>query len=751
VHRPHSRGGSLKMLRHILGQMPGATSLDDLLDRTIAAMHQAMGNSVTAILQLWPSGHELYARTLLSARPYLGSRILPIEIGLLGAAARTLQTVVANDALADPRFRQTEGWATRAQVCVPIVTRDGLWGVLSLESERSNAFPPRLVQIGEIVAQQLAIAVENTALVDQARDQAMLLERRASELSQVLTLNTQLRISMDLDALLQHHAEAIREVMGFQAVVVNLVDVAHDRVWVVASAGLTPGQQALLRDATYEWSSFLGEEPERFRVSQSYFFPAEANTNRSGVIIRPELDERAPHEWQADDMLMIPIATHRGEILGIFSVDNPLDRRRPSLPTIQGLEIFAAHTAAAIENVRLFAQSQETLAALQRANEEQARLLDQVRRAQAELITASKLAAVGTLAAGVAHEFNNLLAGMHGFAELGLQSDAAEKDEALGVILRTCQRGVQITRQLLAFARQGNGVREPARVDEIAESALQLIRWELTRTGLSVVRQYQSQATILAETGQLMQVVLNLLTNARDATAPGGTVTVATREEGEWIEIAVADTGSGIAESIRDRIFDPFVTTKGALGGGAVSGTGLGLSVSYGIVRAHGGHLLVESALGRGSTFRVLLPRPDDAAAPHVPDVAEPAARAGAPLRILVVDDEDDVRVVLARLLARAGHSVAQASGAAEALEYAARERWDVIVSDVTMPQLDGPALVRRLRERGDLTPVVLVSGRVDADGLAHAQASGAVAVLAKPFDTSTLLAAVAAAAATGA
>ena len=308
-------------------------------------------------------------------------------------------------------------------------------------------------------------------------------------------------------------------------------------------------------------------------------------------------------------MLMIPIANHRGEIFGAFSVDDPIDRQRPSLATIQGLEIFASHTAAAIENVRLFAQAQAALEALKQSNDQQSRLLDTVQRTQAELITASKLAAVGTLAAGVAHEFNNLLAGMHGYAELGQLGTLEEKDEALEIVRRTCQRGVQITRRLLTFARQSEGTRELARIDEIAEGALQLINWELARAQITVVRDYRSTTAVWAESGQIMQVVLNLLSNARDATPPGGVVTITTCDSKDWVELTVADTGSGIAEAIRERIFEPFVTTKGALGGSAVAGTGLGLSVSYGIVQAHNGRLLVESAIGTGSSFTIQLPR----------------------------------------------------------------------------------------------------------------------------------------------
>src|SRR4051812_27646092 len=335
-----ARAEPLDILRATIEEMPRAVSLDDLLDRTITTLQQMMGNSVTAVMQLLPDGETLYGRSVLSTRPYQGSDTVPIHKGLVGAAARSRQTVVANDVNADPRHILAEGWDTRAELCVPIITHHGLWGILNLESERANAFPQHVVHIAEIVAKQLAIAVENTALIDQAQEQTVLLERRARELAHVLELNSHLRVSMDLNTLLQHQADTIGQVMGFRSVVVNLIDVERNLVWVATTFGCPPEEQALLHGATYRWDSFFGDHPEQFLVSRSYFIPAEASFTPEGVYIRANVDQRAPHEWQADDMLMIPIANHRGEIFGVFSVDDPIDRQRPSLATIQGLEIF---------------------------------------------------------------------------------------------------------------------------------------------------------------------------------------------------------------------------------------------------------------------------------------------------------------------------------------------------------------------------------------------------------------------------
>jgi len=241
---------------------------------------------------------------------------------------------------------------------------------------------------------------------------------------------------------------------------------------------------------------------------------------------------------------------------------------------------------------------------------ENARLFDQLRHKQAELIQSSKLAAVGTFAAGIAHEFNNLLASMLGYAELGYSaSDSAEKNHSLQVVIQACRRGRSITRGLLTFARRQEHHRGLADVSDAINETLLLVELDLQKSHIEVVRRIEPVPPTVCDLGQLSQVVLNLITNARDAMRPdGGTITIGLRERRGAIELSVSDTGSGIAEEIRDKIFEPFATTKGALGGSQTPGTGLGLSISYGIVQDHGGTIEAESTPGRGTTMIVRLP-----------------------------------------------------------------------------------------------------------------------------------------------
>ncbi|KPV49878.1 histidine kinase, partial [Kouleothrix aurantiaca] len=203
-----------------------------------------------------------------------------------------------------------------------------------------------------------------------------------------------------------------------------------------------------------------------------------------------------------------------------------------------------------------------------------------------------------------------LLGSMLGYAGLGRQiRDIEEKDRALEVVVQACKRGRSITRGLLTFARRQEHHRAMADITDAVVETLTLVEIDLTKSHIKVVRELEPIPLTVCDLGQLSQVVLNLITNARDAMKPGGgTLTVRLRERRDLIELSVSDTGSGIEEEIRDKIFEPFMTTKGALGGSQTPGTGLGLSVSYGIVQDHGGTIDVASAPGQGTTMTVRLP-----------------------------------------------------------------------------------------------------------------------------------------------
>jgi signal transduction histidine kinase len=223
-------------------------------------------------------------------------------------------------------------------------------------------------------------------------------------------------------------------------------------------------------------------------------------------------------------------------------------------------------------------------------------------QAERELRHAEKMASLGTLAGGVAHEFNNLLGGIQGCAEdAAHETDPAEIRETLGVIERTARRGTAITEKLLRFARPAAAGRDDVDVAAVARDVATLVEPEASRSGIDVVVDAPAEARLRADPTGMHQVMLNLATNAVHAMRRGGKLTIRVAKDGGGVSVAVSDTGVGITAEERAKLFEPFFTTR-------PEGTGLGLSVSYGIVKAHGGRIDVESAPGRGATFTVSLP-----------------------------------------------------------------------------------------------------------------------------------------------
>lgn len=261
--------------------------------------------------------------------------------------------------------------------------------------------------------------------------------------------------------------------------------------------------------------------------------------------------------------------------------------------------VIAQRAFAAMAQLHVELQRNQELAA------ERERLLEELKAQQEELIRASKLAALGTFASGIAHEFNNLLTVVLGQAQIGLITDDQEEmRESLDRTIKACRRGRSITQGLLTFARQGETQRVMTQLREIIDDTVDMIEHDFEKEHVRIVREFQAVPPTYCDPGQIVQVLLNMLTNARDAMHDqgGGTITLTMRHENAQIVLLVADTGSGIPPEVQQQIFQPFVTTKGT------RGTGLGLAICYGIIESHNGSIQVASTLGHGTTMTIRLP-----------------------------------------------------------------------------------------------------------------------------------------------
>jgi len=319
---------------------------------------------------------------------------------------------------------------------------------------------------------------------------------------------------------------------------------------------------------------------------------------------------------------------------------------------------------------------------------------------QERLLQSEKMASVGQLVSGVAHELNNPLTGVMGFAQLLLMRDHDERTRReVETIYSEAERASKIVQNLLSFARRRRAQKEMVNINSLVQRVLELRNYELAVRDIEVSTNLDPRLPeTMVDPGQIQQVFLNIIINAEQAilsTKRGGRLAIRSYVHDGLIKVAFRDDGPGIsAENLR-RIFDPFFTTKPA-----GEGTGLGLTISYGIIDEHGGRIVAESRPDQGAVFTVELPITDRAATPASPEpVPQPTAQETAVRTVLVVDDEESIRTLLRGILGIDGHKVDVAANGREALERIGRQHYDVIITDIKMPVMDGQALYRRLKE----------------------------------------------------
>ena len=380
-----------------------------------------------------------------------------------------------------------------------------------------------------------------------------------------------------------------------------------------------------------------------------------------------------------------------------------------------------------------FAMASDVSRAIERLDTQRTR----TRLVQERLLQSEKMSSVGQLVSGVAHELNNPLTGVMGFAQLLLLRDLDETARRqVETIYAEAERASKIVSNLLTFARRRRAQKEPANINELLERVLELRQYDLRVHNINIdLHLDDAMPETMADANQIQQVFLNIVINAEQAMKDGdgaGKLRIATKASGRNVTIAFEDSGPGMnAETVR-RIFDPFFTTKDA-----GEGTGLGLTISYGIIEEHGGRIWAESELGRGTRFVIELPIVAGAATPQPATngeraPSEPITRR----RVLVVDDEPSIQKLLTGVLEMDGHDVVIAHNGREALERIGREPFDLVISDIKMPVMGGAELYKKLMDGGNplARRLIFITGDTVAPETRRFLQGVENAVLSKPF-----------------
>ncbi len=415
----------------------------------------------------------------------------------------------------------------------------------------------------------------------------------------------------------------------------------------------------------------------------------------------------------------------RGDVLyGVMYADNASVAGSFDTTDLEVLKLFAEQAAAALETNRLVADLQTSM--------------QDLKDMQERLVKGERLRTIGEMSSGVAHEFNNLLTSILARVQLlNLNYLAPDLKKDLSLIEKACLDAAEVVRRLQSFSKQQRqGTFRIVDLSEVCQDAIEFLRplWSTRRRRgrppILVRLEADSPQVVRGDPTELREVLTNLIKNALDALDQGGTIVVRSAREDGQVRVTVTDDGPGIPEEILSRVCDPFFTTKGE------RGTGLGLCLSQQIIERHNGSFDVASTFGQGTRVLITIPCADDASV-QLPLIEHPAVgrnTAEDATRVLVVDDDENVRDPLCEYLQRAGFDVSSAASGEEGLDVATELPPEVVISDIGMPGMDGLELCRELRRRAPEVPVILMSGWATGVNPADARRAGAGALLAKPF-----------------
>lgn len=366
------------------------------------------------------------------------------------------------------------------------------------------------------------------------------------------------------------------------------------------------------------------------------------------------------------------------------------------------------------------------------------------KKLEIQLLQSAKMSAVGQLAAGVAHEFNNVLSGIVGYTSLAMSRNDVEKiREDLNVVEKASNRAIEVVRKLLAFSRQKDEKYILSNIDELIDDSLSLVNNTLSKEGVKIIKHFGKTPPVKVNQNEIQQVVLNMVINAKHAidenlelSYEDKVIGVTTEAVDGFVKMDISDTGIGIPRENIPKIFEPFFTTKGR--NSKEPGTGLGLPITYAIIERHGGSIDVDSEIGKGTTFTIWIPFDQPFSNGNVPQIMDMDKKeqieSTRKANILVVDDELYIGDLIRDSLKDQGHNVTVLNNGEEAIEKFKEHHFDIAFVDYMLPGCSGLEVIKRIRGHNPHTSLILITGSVNSSVAESAVVEGATSFLQKPF-----------------
>lgn len=674
------RAMRLESIYRVSDRLTALLTQDELLPAVVRLIHEAFNYYNVNILLYDKPSHQLVfiagCGGFQRPEPF-GARITPPE-GVVGWCFQKGEPVLVDDVSKETKFIYIDSLPeTRSELAVPILTRGEAIGVLDVQSSNVNVFDQEDILTLQALAELIGVAAENAQLYQRVK----------------------------------HSLDEVRKSQAFFAKIVLESPLAT----VISEP---EGTCILLNESAL---LLLGEGMVNEEVIGKY------NILKDAPFAGTKLAEQMK-------------VTLSGEVVQFtFEIPNPaaINNQHPrhEMLTLRATLFPLMDDAHKVANV--VAQFED---------------LSEKKMLEEALTHAQKMESIGTLAGGIAHDFNNILGGVLGYTSF-IKTKMGKTDpfyRYINIIDSSARRATELTQQLLAFARGGKYRVQVLDLNQLVKEAIELIESTIDRKIAITLKLANNLPAVEGDGGQMIQTIVNMCINARDAMEEGGQLILSTRDAeidepfayrhpgsrvGRYVLLTVSDTGAGMSEETRQRIFEPFFTTKKDK-----KGTGLGLAMVYGIVKNHGGYIDVTSELGHGTTFSIYLPRSDK-------KLPANERKATIPLKkghetILVAEDEDIMRDLLIEMLDTGGYQVISVETGKAAIDtYQQRQaEIDLVIINMGMPELDGRAIFRKLKEINPDVKVLVASGFNQDSQTQEILSEGVLGFIQKPYGVSDLL-----------
>jgi signal transduction histidine kinase/putative methionine-R-sulfoxide reductase with GAF domain len=589
-------------------RLSAAKRLDEVYELTLDAMKNTLGFDHASFLTV--DGNRL---RFMHQRGYLARTNFELLLdgtkgGITVRAVQMRKSVLVPDVAKDKDYRRGNPALppARSELAVPVIAEGEVLGVLNVESEELNAFDGEDVMLLEILASHAATAINNSKRQDDIR-------KRIDQQASLMKCTAEMIHTVNLRQRLQAILDAVRG-LGWGRVVISLIDENFEitKPEDVVASGLKEKERLYLwnhRRPGRVWKERLGPQFERFKMGEFYYLPWSDSFVRekfSHGTVLSHLSQEQMVDWDPNDLLYAPLRLADGRIVGLMSIDDPADGKRPTKESLAAFELFLYQAAVAIENGRLIQQLSQAKNQVQEyAGQLEVKVKERTRElveAQNKLLKAQRLAAIGELAGMVGHDLRNPLTGIAGAAYYLKKKTNEKLNSREREMFKTIEKAIaysnKIINDLLEYSREMRLELLDSEPKSLLAEALSLI--EVPKK-IQVIDQTGKEPRVKVDKEKIRRVFVNIAKNAFDAMPHGGKLTVKTETQGENVAFIFSDTGTGMSKEVLNKIWSPLFTTK-------AKGMGFGLAICKRIVEAHGGKISVASAAGKGSTFTVTLP-----------------------------------------------------------------------------------------------------------------------------------------------